>query len=306
MEAFRQAIALDPEYADAYAYLAMAESFVAERNPGAPDAAAGRRRAMAAARRAVALDPQLGTAYAARGYLRAADEWDWNGALADLQTAVQLDPNNARNQLRYAYVLSSMGRLRAAELAFEKAIEHDPLFPPGWYWLGRTQAAQGNYAGARRALQRALAINPDFMAATAYLGVLALLEGDASEAQAIFVTVGMRWTQAMAEHDLGKRVEAQRTLDAYIAAHANDDPYAIAQAYAWFGDTDKAFAWLAQAIRQHTSGIGGVNRDPLLLDLRRDPRFGAILRQIGLPADSLDSQADSGRDTAGPRTGQKP
>lgn len=212
VEAFRQAIALDPDYADAYAYLAMAESLVADNHPGAPDAAASRRRAMAAAQRAVALDPQLGTAYAARGYLRAEDEWDWNGALSDLRTAVQLDPNNARNQLRYGYVLSAMGRLREAELAFEKGIEHDPLFPPVWYWLARTQAAQGDYTGARRAMQRVLAINPDFTDATSYLGVLALLEGDANAAHAIFVTVDTPWNLAMAEHDLGQPVRAQRTL----------------------------------------------------------------------------------------------
>ena len=301
VEAFRQAIALDPDYADAYAYLAMAESFMAESNPGTPGAEAGRRRAMAAAQRAVALDPQLGTAYAARGYLRAEYDWDWAGALADLRTAVQLDPNNARNQLRYGYILSAMGRLREADLAFEKAIEHDPLFPPGWYWLGRTKAAQGDYAGARQALQRVLAINPDFTDATSYLGVLDLLEGDANAARAIFITVNEPWHLAMAEHDLGQSDRAQRTLDAYIASHGNDEPYSIAQAYAWFGDTDQAFAWLATAIRQRTSGIGGVNRDPLLRDLHRDPRFDTILRQIGLPPSVPDSPAASSRGSPRPR-----
>ncbi|MEO7053188.1 MAG: tetratricopeptide repeat protein [Rhodanobacter sp.] len=293
VESFRQAIALDPDYAEAYAYLAMAESFAAESNPEAPDAAAGRRRAMAAAQRAVALDPQLGSAYAARGYLRAEYDWDWVGALADLRTAVQLDPNNARNQLRYGYVLSAMGRQREADLAFEKAIEHDPLFPPAWYWLGRTKAAQGDYAGARRAMQRVLAINPDFTDATAYLGVLALLEGDAAAARDIFRAVDEPWNLAMAEHDLGESDRAKRTLDTYIAAHANDAPYPIAQAFAWFGDSDQAFAWLAKAIRARTAGIGDINRDPLLRDLRRDPRFAVDLQQIGLPPHVPDAQDGS-------------
>ena len=306
VEAFRQAIALDPDYAEAYAYLAMAESFVAESNPEAPDAAAGRRRTMAAAQRAVALDPQLGAAYAARGYLRAEYDWDWVGALADLRTAVQLDPNNARNQLRYGYVLSAMGRLREADIAFEKAIEHDPLFPPGWYWLGRTKAAQGDYAGARRALQRVLAINPDFTDATSYLGVLALLEGDANTARTVFITVDEPWNLAMAEHDLGQSDRAQQTLDAYIAAHANDAPYPIAQAYAWFDDPDQAFAWLAKAIRLRTAGIGNINCDPLLRNLRRDPHFGAVLRQIGLQPNAPDARAGSASVPAGQRRERKP
>lgn len=282
VEAFSQAVALDPDYAEAYAYLAMAESFTAESHPGAPTAAAGRRRAMAAAQRAVALDPQLGAAYAARGYLLAEHEWDWDGALSDLRIAVQLDPNNAHNQLRYGYVLSAMGRLREADLAFEKAIEHDPLFPPAWYWLGRAKAAQGDYAGAHRAMQRVLAINPDFTDATIYLGVLALLEGDAATARATFATMDTPWYLAMAEYDLGQPARAHQTLDAFIRIHAEDEAYPIAQAYAWFGDSNQAFAWLARAIPQRNSRLGSVNRDPLLSDLHGDPRFGDILKQIGL------------------------
>ena len=301
VDAFRQAVTLDPDYAEAFAYLAMAESFVAENDPGAPDAAATRRRAMAAAQRAVALDPQLGAAYAARGYLRGEYDWDWNGALADLRTAVQLDPNNARNQLRYGYILSGMGRLREADLAFEKAIEHDPLFVPAWYWLGRVKAAQGDYVDARRAMQRVLAINPDFADATTYLGVLSLLEGDAGAARTIFAKMNEPWYLAMAEHDLGESTNARRTLDAFIVTHANEQPYSIAQAYAWFGDNDQAFAWLAQSVRQRTSGLGSLNRDPLLRELRRDPRFAGVLSQIGLlPAAEAAGPAASSTRSAHP------
>jgi len=282
VEAFSRAVELDPDYAEAYSYLAMAESFAAENHSGAPEAAAGRRRAMAAAQRAVALDPQLGAAYAARGYLRAQYDWDWGGALSDLRSAVQLDPGNARNQLRYGYLLSATGSLREADLAFEKAIEHDPLFPPAWYWLGRTKAAQGDYAGARRAMQRVLAINPDYTDATTYLGVLALLEGDTAAARTIFATADTPWYLAMTQHDLGQSALARQTLDAFIATHADDGAYSIAQAYAWFGDSDQAFAWLSKAIHRHTPDLGGVNRDPLLSSLRSDQRFGDVLKQIGL------------------------
>jgi tetratricopeptide (TPR) repeat protein len=82
--AFRQALALDPDYAEAYSGLAMAESFAVESEPNANLATLGKRRAMAAAERALALDPELGDAYGARGYLRGTNDLDWNGAEADL------------------------------------------------------------------------------------------------------------------------------------------------------------------------------------------------------------------------------
>ncbi|MEO7149429.1 MAG: hypothetical protein ABIY40_05800 [Rhodanobacteraceae bacterium] len=111
VETLRQAVTLDPDYAAAYAGLAMAESFAVEDSPDVADVAQGDQRAMAAAERAVALDPTLGDAYGVRGYVRTS-QWDWNGALADLVKAVTLEPGEARNQLRYGYLLAALGRLQ--------------------------------------------------------------------------------------------------------------------------------------------------------------------------------------------------
>ena len=126
---------------------------------------------MAAAERAVALDPELGDAYAARGYLRGTNDWNWNGAEADLLKAVSLDPSDGRNQLRYGYLLATLNRLPEASAALGKCVDHDPLFPPCWYWLGRIKAAQADYEGARQTMKRVLAIDPEYKAASSYLGI---------------------------------------------------------------------------------------------------------------------------------------
>ncbi|MEO5629839.1 MAG: hypothetical protein ABIQ62_08745, partial [Thermomonas sp.] len=259
-----QAVALEPTYAEAWANLAMAESFLAENDPNSPMAAAGRRRAMSAAQRAVALDPQLGTAYAARGFLRADSDHDWDGALADLRKSLRLDPNEARNQLRYGYVLAAVGRLREADAAISKGIAHDPLFPPLWAMLSWIKAAQGDVGGARRATQRLLAINPEDRAAATYLGVLALLQGDAGSARAIAAKLDRPGLLAMAEHDLGQSARAKRALDTVIATRSTIAAYQIAQVYAWIGDNDQAFAWLDRAMRQHETDLIRIKYDPLL------------------------------------------
>ena len=283
VQAFRQAIAMDPNYAQAYAGLAMAESFAVEDNPDPVQVAVAHRRAMAAAERAVALDPELGDAYAARGYLRGANDWNWDGALADLQEALRLDPKNARNQLRYGYLLATLGRLPEASGAFIKGIDEDPMFPPIWYWLGRVDAAQGDYAGARRAMRRVLSIDPEYEDASSYLGTLSLLQGDAATAQRIFAKLNRQAGAAMAEHDLGHPESSKLALERLIAEHAKDGAYAIATVYAWSNHPDQAFAWLERAVVQHDTSLVAIKCDPLLRNLHADPRFNPLLAKLGLP-----------------------
>ena len=280
--AFRQAVALDPDYAEAYSGLAMAEGFAVENNPDATVVALGRRRAMAAAERAVALDPDLGDAYAARGYLRGTNDWNWNGAEADLLKAVILDPGDGRNQLRLGYLLATLNRLSEASAALGKCVDHDPLFPPCWYWLGRLKAARGDYEGARQTMKRVLAIDPEYKAASYYMGILSLLQGDPAAAREVFVKLDKLAGLALAEHDLGHAAESKSTLDQLIAAHAMDGAYQIATVYAWSGDRDQAFAWLERAIKQHDIGLVVLTYDPLLHGLHADPRFAAFCREMGL------------------------
>jgi serine/threonine-protein kinase len=281
--AFRQAVALDPDYAEAYSGLAMAESFAVEGNPDATVVALGQRRAMAAAERAVALDPELGDAYAARGYLRGTNDWNWNGAEADLLKAVSLDPGDGRNQLRYGFLLATLNRLSEASAALGKCVDHDPLFPPCWYWLGRIKAAQADYEGARQTMKRVLAIDPEYKASLSYLGILSLLQGDPAAAREVFVKLERLAGVALAEHDLGHAEQSKSALDQLIAAHATDSAYQIATVYAWSGDRDLAFVWLERAIEQRDIGLVTLTYDPLLQGLHADPRFGAICRKVGLP-----------------------
>ena len=282
VDAFREAIALDPAYAEAYAGLAMAESFASEKLPDANERARAQRDAMVAANKAVELGPTLGDAYAARGYLRGTSEWDWKGALADLQKAVALDPRDARNQLRYGYLLATLGRLPDAANAFTTATLQDPFFSPAWYWLGRIRTAQGDYAGAVRALNRTLAINPEYSSVPPSLGIVALLQGNASAAREIFVAANRPLGVAMAEHDLGHPEQARQTLKTHLDAYHDDSPFVIASAYAWCGDTEQAFEWLSRAVAQRDEGVQYLKYDPLLRSIRDDPRYAELLKTMNL------------------------
>jgi adenylate cyclase len=90
IEAYRRAIALDPNYVAPYYGLAVAEYGVADQ---AGDAA-GFQRARDAAAKAVELGPDDPNAYAARGFIRYNLTWDWAGAQADYENAIALDPGS--------------------------------------------------------------------------------------------------------------------------------------------------------------------------------------------------------------------
>jgi len=78
--------------------------------------------------------------------------------------------------------------------------------------------------------------------------------------------------------------EARAALDGLIAL---DDPpaYQIAQVHAWWGDRDHAFEWLDRARNSDDAGLRYVKYDPLLRNLREDPRYKALLGKMNLPLD---------------------
>jgi TIR domain len=60
--------------------------------------------------------------------------------------------------------------------------------------------------------------------------------------------------------------------------------FQVAETYAYFGDKDKAFAWLDAAVERRDPGIQWLRGGPLLRSLTRDPRFGALLRRLNMPS----------------------
>jgi TolB-like protein/Tfp pilus assembly protein PilF len=283
IDAFHKAIALDPDYAAAYASLALSEYALADSTGDA----AGQRQAMADAKRAVTLAPQEADGYASRGVLRMNVSRDWNGAEADLEKALALDPASDKVQGNYATLLERLGRLPEAIAVGRRATEIDPLSAIAWSNLGQYLTFHRDYPAAHEALRRCLEINPESSFGRHHVAILRLLEGNAAEALATARKIGIeafRLTDvAMAEHSLGHAKESQQALDELIAKHAPDGAYQVAETLAWRGEKDKAFEWLERAYQQRDGGLSEVKVDLLLDRLHGDPRFKAVLKKMNLP-----------------------
>ena len=289
VQAFEKAVTLDPGYAPAWAGLSWATLWDSNTAESAAAMAEGRERAFAAAEKAVALNPDLPEGYTHRGVQGWLRKWDWDGARADLERALALSPQNAEVLNDYAvFVLRPSGRLPEAVATQRKATELDPLNPIVWFAFGNTLLVSGQLGPAREALNRSLEIEPKQSYAPYLLGISFLLDGQPAAAQAAF----LRSTDesyylagaALAQHDLGHPGESQQALDKLIAAFGHRAAYEIGQVYAWRGDKDRCFEWLQRSVAQHEE-IQIIKVDPLLRNLRGDPRYSALLKQVNLPVD---------------------
>ena len=281
--AFRRATDLDPNYANAYAGLAQAQAFAADFSATPAERAAEVKKAFANADKAIALAPDLAAGYWVRGLLRHRLGWDWKGAQADFEKAAALNPNDVET-FNYSQALFFSGHQGEALAMDRKATTLDPLSPEAWNVLGWHHAFVGQYAEARKALERALELSPDTQWAPFLLGYMELKEGNTDRAAdyfrrapAAFARTGL----AMVEYSRGHERESQQLMAELKEKYAVGFAYQIAQAYAWRGDKDGAFEWLEHAYDQRDAGLYRLRYDPTLASLRDDPRFAALVKKMG-------------------------
>ena len=286
-QAFEGAVALDPGYAPAWAGLALATFWVADSESSLAAIIAGQDRALEAANKAVALAPDLPDGYRARGYLRVPVAWDFEGSRADFERALSLRPDDPEVLAEYAVaVLRPQARLPEAIAALHNVVEQDPLNARVWSSLGNSLAMNGQRVPAREAFNRSLEISPE-QSFTAYnLSLTFLVEGKPADALAssrrssaeVYRLAGA----AEAQFSLGLAKEAQQALDQLIAKWGDAAAYQIAEVFAWRGEKGRALEWLERAVRQRDGGLANLKVDPLLRDLRGEPRYAAVLKQMHL------------------------
>jgi TolB-like protein/DNA-binding winged helix-turn-helix (wHTH) protein len=280
IEAYDRAIAIEPNYAGAYAGRAMAERDLSD----ATGDATGRQRAADDAGNAVALAPDQPEGYLARSYLRRFDHWDWQGAREDMDRALAIDPNSAEALRLDALLKFYTGHASTAIAAARRAVEVDPLSANPWHVLGISLAFGRFPAEALDAFQKGLAVDASNPFLLYRMAVVHLTAGQAAAA----LDVARRNSDAdlrlalsaMALHSLGRRAESDQALHELTEKSAADSAYQIAEVHAWRGEADLAFAWLSRAVAQMDGGLAEIQSDPIIAGIRNDPRYAALLRQL--------------------------
>lgn len=89
---------------------------------------------------------------------------------------------------------------------------------------------------------------------------------------------------AIAQHDRGDFAASERALNSLIARFPDTSSYQVAEVQAWIGNHDAAFEWLERAIRVGDAGLMYIKFDPLLHNIRSDPRYAELLTRLGHPS----------------------
>ncbi len=266
LEYFRQAVALDPNYAAAYAGLARMHMRVGSDN----DAELSRRDRLAlagqAALEAVALDDSLGDAHAALSLVRSND-YDLASAETEMKRAVALEPTDAR--LREWLVQLYVWTERPAEAlaAARRALELDPLSPAVNAELARALLANDRCDEALAQLEKLRSLRPPLLrarsVATQCYARKQMWPEAITEMQRISVNSGPRG-QALLGYLLargGRRDEARRLLSALRdrSSRINGGAFEVATVYAGLGENDQAFMWLDRAVDTDLSSSSTCN-----------------------------------------------
>jgi TolB-like protein len=281
---FDEAIRQDPNYAPAYAERSelwtLMGDLTGEGKTMWP-------KAVADAEKAVALAPELAEAHAALGWVRFFAQWKFEEGLRELKRAKELSPNNPTANDLLARVVAYLGKLDQAEKYARQAVQSDPLSATARFNLGRVLFVAGKLDEAEATGHKAAELQPAAGASRRWQVMVAVQRGDGEtavrEAQ-LEPDPGLRRHElALAYFVRGDRKAADDTLADLIATGRDKLAYQIAQVYAVRGEKDKAFEWLQFSFDTHDTGTLGLLIDPLMRDLRPDPRYKSLLAKLGLP-----------------------
>jgi serine/threonine-protein kinase len=281
---FDQAIQVDPNYALAYAERSEAWTQIGDLSGQGKTAWP---KAREDAEKAVAIAPALAEAHAALGWVRFFTEWKFAEGLSELKRAKELSPANPTANDLLARVIVYLGKLDEAEKQARQAVELDPLAYPTQNNLARVLFAEGKLDEADAIARKAAELQPTAASSRRFQVLVAVQRGDGEtalrEAQLEPDEGYRRFELALAQHVRGDRGAADAALADLIAYGRDQLAYQIAQVYAVRGEKEKAFEWLQISFDTHDTGTLGLLIDPLIRDLRPDPRYKSLLTKLGLP-----------------------
>ena len=285
---FEEAVALDPEYAAAYAGLSECcnalgyTTFLA-----APEAS---RAALAAAAHAVALDPSMAEAHTALGWTKTLFAIDMVTAEQDFARALELAPGYPPAHGYYALLLVGLGRFDEAMAHAEQARQLDPLWLIMPFIVCMIDVCARRFDRAERQMRELIALDPRMDGTYWYLSSALAGQGRIDEAvQALEPAVEMVHRAPFFLALLGVwYARAGRETDARAVLRELLDggrcpPVWFAQLYGALGETDEAFECLERAIEEHDDQVSFMAVDHRFDSLRGDPRFAVLLGRLGLP-----------------------
>jgi len=288
---FRRAIDLDPAYAQAWSGLANCFGAMAVQSMVPPRE--GATEAKYAAERALALDPLLAEAHVSMAAIDLFFEWNWASAERGLKSALDLSPSHSLAYGLFTHYAVARGWAEHAIASARRALDLDPMSPVAnvdlaWAYLLMRDCP--------RALDQSLSIlnmEVNFPLARVYLGQVYQCMGKhdmaIQEMEKAMAPDGDAPAPilAMLGHAYGLAGKTRPARDVLLrmeelASRCYVSPYDWAVLHTGLGEHDEALQRLRQALQERSPRVIWLNVEPTFDSLRRDRRFEAMVRRLGL------------------------
>jgi tetratricopeptide (TPR) repeat protein len=296
IEDFRQAIDRDPNYAAAYTGLSVA--YLSAHIDGALSPEESMPKAKEAARKALALDESLADAHVAMAYVDWDYDYDWSGADKEFKRGIALAPRtgvvfyNTDVLTNYCQDLTTAGYLEQGIEERRRGLERERLSFLANEVLGRSLYYARRYDEAAKQLRAAVEMEPNYWLSHMVLGMTYEQRGDLAGAleelqKANKLESEMPWPLAQLGYlyaRLGRKSEAEQVLQELTRRSEGRyvSPYFFATVYVGLGRKEQALTSLEKGYADRSMFMTLTIDDPELDPLRSEPRFLALLRQMGV------------------------
>jgi len=286
---FERALQKDPRFSRAWtgiakSWLWLADAYVPplEGYPKVRDAAL----------RALQLDDDEAEAHVYLAETKRILDWDLDGAEAEFNRAVEIEPNSTPSNYFIAALYAARGEREKALVYLQRTSKIDPAS----LWVNNFASEIYRYFGlydeAIAAGQRAMQLDPTFLYGEPLLAALYREMGRFDDAIALYEKAqsfsgkpgfGLAITYAR----MNRRKEALQTLDAAVASRRYTPGDAIAHVHVALQAHDDAIRELERACDERSSSLHWVGIAPEFVPLRSDPRFISILKKTGLEPEKV-------------------
>ena len=158
------------------------------------------------------------------------------------------------------------------------------------YWpysnLAGSYASNGRLGDAERTMRKLLELSTSYYGARGQLGNILLLQGKPASARDMYEQeedpIDRKTGLIRAAYALGDIEESDRLQTAFQEEYGDDFAGNYATTYAFRGDVEEAFRWIDVAVANKSSWLGGLRNNVWLANIQDDPRYLALLEELGL------------------------
>ncbi len=292
IECYEQAIALEPDYAHAYAMSAAAYSYLGATGQMLPTKAF--EIVHRYADKALELDSTIAESHIAKASAYLFYEWKWKEAYEGLQKAIRLNPGaiEAYELLGLYYII--LGQKEKAVQTLEEAERIDPLSPIILEQLGNMYIFAGRYDDAIRQADKLLKMHPEMRIIIEMKGWATGMKGDWQAALELFEEV-----QRLTNHPLkgwmgagfayGRLGMKEKALEVIrkMEQRQIEEPGAVIDAdlaAVWFtlGNLDKTFYYLNQCVDKRMGPVSYFLEYPAYKEIKSDPRYEELKKRMNI------------------------